>query len=127
MADYSKIIYSDVPAAALSAVLAVHKTNKRDQFLMKLRSDFEVTHSNLMNRDSVPSLDACLSELRVEQRIVIQVATEHRANISAPINVAYVAQGRNKGRDMRVVQFYSYKEFGHITKDCPKKFCNYCK
>ena len=106
MADYSKIIYSDVPAAALSAVLAVHKTNKRDQFLMKLRSDFEVTHSNLMNRDPVPSLDACLSELREEQNIVNQASMEHQANISAHVNVAYAAQGRNKGRDVCCSMLY---------------------
>ena len=34
--DYSDIVYANVPVAALSAVQAVHATNKRDQFLMKL-------------------------------------------------------------------------------------------
>ena len=72
-----------------------------------------------MNRHPVPSLDACLRELlREEQRIVTQAAMEHRATVSAPISVAYAAQGRHTGRDMRV---------GHIARDCPKKFCNYCK
>ena len=52
---------------------------------------------------------------------------EHRANVSAPVYIAYEAQGRNKGRDMRVVQCFSCKDFGHIARDCPKKFCNYCK
>ena len=28
---------------------------------------------------------------------------------------------------MRVVQCFSCKDFGHIARDCPKKFCNYCK
>ena len=28
---------------------------------------------------------------------------------------------------MRVVQCFSFKDFGHIARDCPKKFCNYCK
>ena len=59
---------------------------------MKLRSDFEVTHSNLMNRDPVPGLDACLSELlREEQHIATQAAMEHKTNSSAPANVAYAA------------------------------------
>ena len=81
-----------------------------------------------MNRHPVPSLDACLSEiLREEQHIVTQATMEHRANVSAPISVAYAAQGRNKGRDMRVVQCFSCKDFGHIARDCPKKFYNYCK
>ena len=52
---------------------------------------------------------------------------EHRANVSASVSVAYVAQGQNKGQDMRVVQCFSCKDFGHIAQNCPKKFCNYCK
>ena len=52
---------------------------------------------------------------------------EHRATVSAPVSVAYAAQGRHTGRDMRVVQCFSCKDFGHIARDCPKKFCNYCK
>ncbi|XP_041015494.1 uncharacterized protein LOC121258174 [Juglans microcarpa x Juglans regia] len=127
-ADYSDIVYANVLAAALFAVQVVHETSKRDQFLMKLCSDFEIAHSNLMNCHPVPSLDACLSELlREEQHMVTQAAMEHRANVSAPVIVAYVAQGRNKGSDMRVVQCFSCKVFGHIARDCPKKFCNYCK
>jgi transposase InsO family protein len=95
---------------------------------MKLRSDFETARSNLMNRHPVPSLDTCLSELlREEQRIVTQTVMEHQANVNAPVYVAYAAQGRNKGRDMRVIQCFSCKAFGHIARDCPKKFCNYCK
>ncbi|XP_058079467.1 uncharacterized protein LOC131227691 [Magnolia sinica] len=95
---------------------------------MKLRPDFEISWSNLMNRHPVSSLDACLSELlREEQRIVTQATMEHRANVSAPVSVAYAAQGRNKGRDMRVVQCFSCKAFCHIAQDCPTKFCNYCK
>ena len=95
---------------------------------MKLRPDFEITWSNLMNRHPVPSLDAWLSELlREEQRIVTQATMEHRANVSAPVSVSSAAQGRNKGRDMHAVQGFSCKDFGHIAWDCPKKFCNYCK
>ncbi|RVW88110.1 Retrovirus-related Pol polyprotein from transposon RE1 [Vitis vinifera] len=106
----------------------MHATSKRDQFLMKLRPDFEIARSNMMNRHHVPSLDVCLSELlREEQRIVTQATMEHRANVSAPVSVAYAAQGQNKGQDMRVVQCFSCKDFDHIARDCPKKFCNYCK
>jgi hypothetical protein len=68
----------------------VHETSKRDQFLIKLCSDFEIIHSNMMNCHPVPSLDACLSErLCEEQRIVTQAAMEHRENVSAPVFVAY--------------------------------------
>ena len=127
-ADYCDIVYANVPTAALSVVREVHATSKRDQFLMKLRPGFEIARSNLMNRHLVPSLDACLSELlREEQRIVTQAAIEHRATVSAPVSVAYVAQGRHTGRDMRAVQRFSCKSFGHIAQHCPKKFCNYYK
>lgn len=44
-----------------------YETSKRDQLLMKLRSDFEIACSNLMNRHPVPSLDACLSKLLLEE------------------------------------------------------------
>lgn len=70
---------------------------------MKL-PDFEVAHSNLMNRHPVPFLDNCLSELlREEKHIVTQVAMEYGATINSPTNVAYATQGKNKGCDMRAV------------------------
>ena len=103
-ADYCYIVYANVPTTTLSAIREVHATSKRDQFLMKLRPDFEIARSNMMNRHPVPSLDACLSELlREEQRIVTQAAIEHRAIVSAPVSLAYAAQGRHTGRDMRAV------------------------
>ena len=77
---------------------------------MKLRPDFEIARSNMMNRHPVPPLDACLSELlREEQRIVTQAAMERRATVSAPVSVAYATQGRHTGRDMCVVQCFSCK------------------
>ena len=66
-ANYCDIVFANVSTAALFAVREVHATNKRDQFLMKLRPDFEIARSNMMNRHPVPSLDACLSELLREE------------------------------------------------------------
>ena len=62
-----------------------------------LRPNFEIVGSNMMNHHPVPSLDVCLSELLLEQRIVTQATMEHQANVSAPVFVAYAAQNRNKG------------------------------
>ncbi|KAL9384335.1 hypothetical protein Peur_021345 [Populus x canadensis] len=52
---------------SLSVVQQVHEQSKHDQFLMKLRSEFEITCSNLMNRDPLPSLDVCFGELLCEE------------------------------------------------------------
>jgi hypothetical protein len=66
-AEYTNIIYAKIPAESLSVVQQVHEQSKRDQFLMKLRSEFEITRSNLMNR-AFPSLDVCFGELLLEEQ-----------------------------------------------------------
>jgi hypothetical protein len=48
-AEYTNIIYAKIPAESLSVVQQVHEQSKRDQFLMKLRYEFEITRSNLIN------------------------------------------------------------------------------
>ena len=52
---------------------------------------------------------------------------ENRTIISALVFVTYATQGRHTGRDMRVVQCFSCKDFGPIAWDCPKKFRKYNK
>ena len=95
------MIYVKVPAASLFDVQAVHKQSKRDQFLMKLRLEFEITHSNLMNRDTFPSLDVCFGKLLwEEQRLLTQATFQQDSN---PNPVAYAAYGKGKGKDMRKV------------------------
>ncbi|KAJ0047007.1 hypothetical protein Pint_05362 [Pistacia integerrima] len=66
-------------------------TTKRDQFLMKLRPDFESIRASLVNRDHVPTLEACFGELL----------------------------RKGKGRDMSTTQCYSCKKYGHIAPNCP--------
>ncbi|XP_038713475.1 uncharacterized protein LOC120007351 [Tripterygium wilfordii] len=76
-AEYTDIVYATLPSEGLSFVQSVHETTKRDQFLMKLRPEFEGTRSNLMNRESVPSLDTCISDLLgEEQRLLTQTTME---------------------------------------------------
>jgi hypothetical protein len=48
-AEYNNIVYATLPSDDLCYVQFVHETTKRDQFLMKLQSEFEGTRSNLMN------------------------------------------------------------------------------
>lgn len=40
----------------------------QDQFLMKLRSEFEVVVGGLLNRNSIPCLDVCLGKLLQEKQ-----------------------------------------------------------
>ncbi|XP_068657980.1 uncharacterized protein [Aristolochia californica] len=127
-ADYTDIVYENVLVAALYVVQVVHETCKRDQFLMKLRPEFEIAQSHLMNCHPVLSLDAYLSELlREEQHLATQAGIEHRVQTGISALVAYVAQGKIKGRDMSSVQCFHYKAYGHFAQECLKKSCNYCK
>ena len=119
------MVYVKVPVASLSDVQVVHKQSKRDQFLMKLCLEFEVTRSNLMNLDPSPSLDVCIGELLCEEQHLLTQATFQQD--SNPNPIAYATYGKGKGKDMRKVQCFSCKEYGHIAANCAKKSCNYCK
>ncbi|KAF2297233.1 hypothetical protein GH714_019736 [Hevea brasiliensis] len=123
-AEFTNIVYAKVPAESLSVIQAIHEQSKRDQFLMKLRSDFETIRSNLMSRDPSPSLDIYFGELLLEEQCLLTQSTFKQENT---VTVAFAAQGKGKGRDMNNIQCYSCKEYGHIAANCGKKFCNYCK
>ncbi|KAH0658127.1 hypothetical protein KY285_026688 [Solanum tuberosum] len=98
-AEFTDIVYAKIPYESI--IQGVHEQSKRDQFLMKLRSDFENVRSNLMNRDPSPSLDVCFRELlREEQRLFTQNAF-HQGNV---VIVAFAAQGKGKGMDMTRIQ-----------------------
>ena len=66
--EFTYMVYAKVPDASLSAVQEVYEQNKRDQLLMKLQPEFEVTCSNLINHDPSPSLDVCFGELIREEQ-----------------------------------------------------------
>ena len=75
--DSTESIYSSLPDASIAVVQTIHSTSQRDQFLMKLRSEFEQVRSNMMRRVPPPSIDSCLGELlREEQRLTTQVALQ---------------------------------------------------
>ncbi|KAF1879900.1 hypothetical protein Lal_00022804 [Lupinus albus] len=127
-AEHYAIIHANVPKTSLAAVQEVYNTSGRDQFLMKLCLEFEVVRGSLLNRNPVPSLDTCVGELlREEQRLITQGAMSHDATIFEPVTIAYAAQSKGKSRDMRHIQCFSCKQFGHIAHSCNKKFCNYYK
>jgi len=125
-AEYTEIVYADLTSEGLSSGQSVHETTKRDQFLMKLRSEFEGIRSNLMHRNLVPSLDACFDDLlREEQRLLTQSIIEDQKLSTVP--VAYVARGKTRGYDMSIIQCFCCKKLGHYASNCPNKVCGYCK
>ena len=112
---------SKVLKEALGALQVVHNESKQDQFLMKLRPEFESVRAGLINRKPVPTLDECLGELlREEQPLASQHGIAQDTVSTEIFNMAYAAQG--KGRFKSPPQCYSCKEFGHIAKNCSKKF-----
>jgi hypothetical protein len=122
------LVTADVPVAALSTIQTLHATTQRDQFLMKLRPEFESVRSSLLNRSPVPSLDVCFGELlREEQRLSTQAILEQSHDSSGPATVAFSAQGRRPPMQSRTLQCFCCKDYGHIAANCPKKFCSYCK
>ena len=105
--DYTEIIYSSLPDASIAVVQSIHSTSQRDQFLMKLRYEFEHVRSNLMSRVPSPSIDSCLGELlREEQHLTTQVALQ-QAISTGPMTAAYLARPKQQNRDMTKVQCYS--------------------
>ncbi|TXG66041.1 hypothetical protein EZV62_007316 [Acer yangbiense] len=57
-----------------SEIIMAHKlrsNSHRDQFLMKLHSEFEPIPANIMNRVPAPSLDTCLQELIRELKNIV--------------------------------------------------------
>jgi hypothetical protein len=55
--EFSGIVSSTVPQTAIAAFRDVHASSQRDQFLMKLRPEFENVRAGLLNRSPVLSLD----------------------------------------------------------------------
>ncbi|XP_058075833.1 uncharacterized protein LOC131224330 [Magnolia sinica] len=82
-AEFSDIVYADVSIESLSAVQVVHKVCKRDQFLMKLRPEFESIRSNLMHRDPSPSLDVCFGALLREEQCLLTQSSLPQENAIA--------------------------------------------
>ncbi|XP_043725563.1 uncharacterized protein LOC122672131 [Telopea speciosissima] len=54
--EYSSIVYSGVSSVSLSSIQAIHDVSKHNQFLMKVRLEFESIRTSLLNRAPSPSL-----------------------------------------------------------------------
>ncbi|XXG47655.1 hypothetical protein AAC387_Pa02g2264 [Persea americana] len=105
--EYDEIKFATVSEALLPELLPLQQSSHRDQFLMKLRLEFETVRSNLMSRASLPILDDCLQELLLEERLVTKTTLEQYGSTEALL--AYVATTRPPPRDIskeKGSQFY---------------------
>ena len=136
--EYDDIKYLNVSEVALSEIQKLQATSHKDQFLMKLRSEYEIIQSNLMSRVPAPSLNECLNELlREEQSQLTQHALKQQSSGTSP-NVAYaananytpgvshglggivhhntfVAKGQPPARDLSKIQCFGCKSYGHYA------------
>lgn len=124
--EYNSIVYAKVPPEALGGIRELQENNMRDQFLMKLRPEFETVRGNLMNRKPVPTLDESFQEvIREEQRIFSNKHEEDKQ--SSVVDMAFAARSHHNSRDIQTIKCYSCQKLGHLAKDCKNKFCRYCK
>ncbi|KAK3041741.1 hypothetical protein RJ639_000665 [Escallonia herrerae] len=62
----------------------INDERKVMQFLMKLRPDYEIVRANILNRGTLPTMDAVLGELfREETRIAIQATLERKTELDS--------------------------------------------
>ncbi|RVW26054.1 hypothetical protein CK203_108895 [Vitis vinifera] len=88
-------------------------TTRRDQFLMKLRPEYESVRSSLLNRSPVPSLDICFGELlREEQRLSTQAILEQSHGSSGKATVAYACQGRGPPMHSKTCSVFAARNMG---------------
>ena len=126
--EYDSIKYVDVADNVLTVIQDLQASSQRDQFLMKLRNEFESVRSALMNRTPLPSLDVCLNELlREEQRLMTSAHIAQQKNDT--YSVAFLANKTSQPppRDLSKTQCYSCQKFGHLASQCKQKVCSYCK
>lgn len=65
--EYSYLVYYTVPDTSLLTIQKIHETAQRHQFLMRLRKEYELVCTSLMNRVPSSTQDAYLQELIREE------------------------------------------------------------
>lgn len=73
-------LHAYVTGDMLGGIQKIHKISQRDQFLMKLRPEFENVPSNLMSWQPSPSLETCLNDILWEERQVTQAHLTHQSS-----------------------------------------------
>ena len=114
--EYDGIKYADVAPDVMLVIQDLQASSHRDQFLMKLRSEYDSVRSALMNRMPLPSLDVCLNELlREEQRIATSAHLAHQTTETYSVALSASKTSQPQPRDLSKTQCYSCQRFGHIA------------
>ena len=88
----------------LPELLPLQQHSHRDQFLMKVRPDYETVRSNLMSWASLPSLDDRLQELLwEEERPVTKTSMEQLRFAEAPLAYATITRPPSLGHQQSSV------------------------
>lgn len=126
--EYDSIKYADVAADVLIVIRDLQASSQRDQFLMKLRHEFDSIRSSLMNRMPLPSLDVCLNDLlREEQRLSTSAHLAQQTTETYSVAFSANKAPQPSSRDWSKTQCYSCHKFGHLASQCKQKVCSYCK
>ncbi|KAK2990489.1 hypothetical protein RJ640_004191 [Escallonia rubra] len=83
--EYEFVIMRKITTACcLRALKDINDERKVMQFLMKLRSDYEIVRANSLNRGTLPTMDVVLWELlREETRIATQATLERKTELDS--------------------------------------------
>lgn len=125
--ERDSMLIQTVSSGFLSEALKLQEETHISQFLMNLRPEFEYVWFALMNKEVSINLNTCFQEvfqkeLRLtSQRAILEEAKAFLAPL--PADSALLATP-----NQNPTQCYECKGFGHIAKNCRKKFvCRYCK
>ncbi|KAK2966538.1 hypothetical protein RJ640_002998 [Escallonia rubra] len=118
-------------ACCLRALKDINDERKVMQFLIKLRPDYEIVRANILNRGTLPTMDAVFGEfLREDTRIATQATLERKTELDS-VFIAKQIMGKwsaSQPKDLSKVQCFECKEFGHVVSHCKNKnSCVYCK
>jgi len=69
--EYNSILYSKVSGDSLVTIKELQEQNMRDQFLMKLRPEFEPVRRQIMAQKPIPTLTECFREIMREEHSMV--------------------------------------------------------
>ena len=117
--EYDSIKYADVAADVLIVIRDLQASSQRDQFLMKLHTEYESIQSTLMNRTPLASLDVCVNKLlREEQRMSTSTHLAQQKTETYSVVFSANKASQPSSHDLNKTQCCSCQKFGHLASQC---------